>query len=152
MKKWFLIILVILVSSCGLLKDVTRDRKKEQSTTKTRIFETKKERGEIIILPAPMIPNKTIRDTVIEYKTARGATVSKNYDSGGELTNTVVVCPDSEETKQTDIKSEYALKSLEVEKRLNIETINAIGKWLAIILIPIGFFFALAWWARKRIA
>lgn len=150
-KKWCLIISLILVSSCGLLKDVTRNRKKESAKTTTRIFETKKEQGEIIILPAPMVPNKTIRDTVIEYKTARGATVSKNYDKQGELTNTVVICPDSEETKQTDIKSEYALRSLEVEKQMRLEVVNAIGKWSAIILIPIGFFFAVAWWARKKL-
>ena len=149
MKKWYLIISVILVSSCNVLKDVTRKREKESTKTTTRILETKKERGEVIILPAPRVPNTVIRDTIIKYRTAKGATVSKTYDNQGELTNTIVECPDSEETKQTDIKSEYALKSLQVEKKVQLEIVREIGKWLAIILIPGQLFFALAWWARK---
>lgn len=150
MKKQVLLLFVILLSGCGMFKDVA----KQQSSEKVKITEFtaqwKRQQGEIIILPYPRTPNKIYRDTIIEYVTDKGSKVSTSYDDKGEIDNQVVICPDSEETKQTDLKASYSLQEKEVERKMNIDTVNAVGKWLAIILIPGQLFFAAAWWLRGK--
>lgn len=152
MKKWYLIIFLILVSvlGCNPLKDVSKQNLKEKLSYLDTSTEIIKRQGEVIILPSPRTPNKVFRDTIVEYRTKKGATVSTRYNDKGEIDNQIVICPDSEETKQTNIKAEYQYKQRLVEKELNIEAINAIGKWTAITFIPIGFFFAVAFYFKSR--
>lgn len=133
-----------------MFKDVTKSKSTENVKIVESISEWKRQKGETIILPYPKTPNKIYRDTVIQYVTAKGSTVSTSYDDKGIIDNQVVTCPDSEETKQTETKASYALRQSEMERKMNIETVNAIGKWLAIILIPGQLFFAAAWWLRSK--
>jgi hypothetical protein len=143
-----LMALILFMSSCGILKD----RKVNKSTERIRFVDnsliTTRTPGDVIILPAPRVPNP--RDTIIVVKGDKGATVTSSYGPKGELQGQVFNCPDSEETKQLDIKGEYDIKTKQIEKKANIEMIREVGKWASIILIPGQLFFALAWWLRSK--
>lgn len=151
-SKWYLtlFLIAVLVTGCDPLKDVSRQSLKEQFKVNQSTTEWKRQQGEVIILPAPRTPNKVFRDTIIKIVTKKGATIATAYDTQGEINSQIVICPDSEETKQTDTKARYSLQEKQVEKQMNIDAINAAGKWAAVILIPGQLFFALAWYFKSR--
>lgn len=150
MKKWYLITFAILMSGCGLLKDVSKNRSNETAKIVESTSQWKRMPGEVIILPAPLTPNERQKDTTITTLGKKGATVTTSYDKEGFVSGQIINCPDSEETKQTNSTLEYSLREKQVEKTANIELANTIGKWLAITLIPGQFFFAVAYWLRGK--
>jgi len=151
MKKWILIIFAILLSGCGLLKNVSKNRVNE----KIKILETKtewiKRPGDIIFLPAPRTPNERPKDTVIVYRGEKGAAAITSFDKDGFLSGQVINCPDSEETKQTDIKADYSLREKQVDKTANIELANVIGKWAFYCFCVLSFFGCIAVLVRALI-
>ncbi len=151
MKKWYLIIFAILLSSCGLLKDVSKNKVNE----KIKILETTREwtrrPGDVIFVPAPRTPSERFKDTIIVYKGQKGATATTSFDRDGFVSGQVINCPDSEETKQTDIKAEYSLKEKQVDKTANIEFANVIGKWTFYSFCVISFFGCIAILGRALI-
>lgn len=144
-----LILILLLFSSCSLLKDRTVDKVNEKVKFSDRSTITEKEPGDVIIMPAPLTPKDRPRNTTITTKGANGTTVTTNYDKEGFVAGQVVVAPPKEKIEQRDIEGEIRLKTKQVESKANIDLANVIGKWTATTLIPIGFFFAVAFYLKR---
>ena len=152
MKPCNLIIFLILglVTSCGLLKDKNTERKKENLSfmDKTIIQEKSPGANTTVFLPYPLPNPKRPRNETKKYTGENNSSISVDFDSLGVVRGINSNCPEIDKLEQRNVELEYNLKSREVESKANIELANTIGKWIATTLIPIGFFFALAWWLR----
>lgn len=149
MKKLLIIWMLIVSSSCSLLKDRTVDKNNERYKFIDRSVITERTPGDVIVMPAPRTPKDRPRDTTITTRGEKGATVTTSYDREGRLDGQTIICPETEKTKQMNVEGEYKLKTKQVESKANIELADTVGKWSAITFIPIGFFFALAFYLRK---
>lgn len=154
MKQWYLIILVILVSvsSCGILKDKNTERKKEsfKFSDKTTIQEKAPGANTTVFLPYPLPNPKRPKNETKKYTGENNSSISVDFDSLGVVRGINSNCPEVNKLEQRNVELEAKIKSREVETKANIELADTIGKWIAITLIPIGFFFALAWWLRGK--
>lgn len=152
--------MVIMLSSCSLLKDRTVE--------KTRIREIEKSSrlapGAQLSyfpptysypLPNPQKPNLgpfkksksnqfIKKDTLI--KGDNGSEMWVFFNKDGSYKGSICNCPAIEEESESDKR----IKEKQAESKLNTETINTVGKWVAIILIPGQFFFALAFCLRRK--
>ncbi len=135
--------MLLLLSACGLSRR-TVDKQHIDYSFSDQSVVTSKTPGDIIILPAPKTPNERPRDTVITTHGKYGATAVTSYDHDGYVSGQVINCPAEEETKRLNIKEESQIKIKEIERQASIEVVNAVGKWCAVICIPIGFFFSVA--------
>lgn len=148
-----LIIILIVSSSFFSCSISSRAVKKDRGGFKIQdnsVVETKKP-GDIIVFNAPKIPKNRPKDTTITYHGKKGAKAITNYDEEGFVSSQIINCPEEEETKRLNITSELEYRIKESERKANIELVNAIGKWLSVIMIPIGFFFAAAFVIRGYI-
>lgn len=146
MNKLTTLLILLFISSCNPLYDVTKKKSAEKIKIVESTSQWKRQQGETIILPYPKSPNKIFRDTVVQYITKKGAKVATSYDDKGNIDNQVIICPDSEETKQTDLKASYSLKQTEIERQMNIELALVIRNGF----VAVGFFFALAYYLKKN--
>lgn len=151
MKKILIGLLFLLLSSCGLLKDVKKNRTKE----KVRIVESstisEKAPGDnvTVYLPYPIESPERPKREIKTYKGEKGAKVKVQFDSIGNVNRIDADCPEIDKVEQHNLDLDYGLRRKEVERKANVEIVNAIGKWSATTLIPIGFFFALAFYLKR---
>lgn len=151
MRKCILYFLVLtFLFSCSTLKDRTVDKEKEKIKFVDQSVIESKIPGDVIVLPAPKIPEQRPKDTVIVYRGKKGATATTSYDQQGFLAGQLINCPEEHETKRIDVKGRYQLNTKKVESKMNIELANVVGKWMFRTLVPIGFFFAVAFFLRKK--
>ncbi|SDT16265.1 hypothetical protein SAMN05192545_2912 [Maribacter dokdonensis] len=144
-----LLLFAIFVSSCKPFHNVTKTNLEEEFKVKESAYERITNPGDrIVILPAPLNPIN--RDTIIIYKGKNGATATTSYDSDGRVSAQIIDCPETTEERLAKLDAQYKLELSIKEKELDLEIANTIGKWLAIILIPIGFFFAVAYGLRSK--
>jgi hypothetical protein len=149
-KKWSLIILVILVSSCGLLKDKKKEKTKEIIKLIDRSVMTETAPGDRVNvwLPYPLPNPKRPKNETRTYKGNSGATVDVGFDSTGVVNNIIADCPEVNKATQKNIELDYSLRERKQESSMNVELAKIVGNRLVLV----GLFFAVAWWARKRIA
>ena len=144
---------IFLFTGCLSLKDKTVDKKKE----KVRLIESRtiseKAPGDnvTVYLPYPLESPDRPKAQIKTYKGEKGAEVKVEFDSTGNVNRIDADCPEIDKVEQHNLELEYELRTRKMEKQLNIEAIREVGKWTAITLIPIGFFFAVAFYLRKKI-
>lgn len=151
MKLGFWFVLLLLFNSCGLLKDVSKDKSNEKIKIIENTNEWKRQQGDVVFLPQPKTINKVFKDTIINYVTDKGSKVSTSYDKEGNIDNQIVICPDSEETKQINLSADYSLREKKVEKQMNNEIANTIGKWIFYSICSLGFFICISVLGRTLI-
>ena len=135
--------------SCKPFHNTSKTNLEEEFKVKESAYERITNPGDrIVILPAPLNPIN--RDTVIIYTGKNGATATTSYDSEGRVSAQIIDCPETTEERLAKMEAQYKYEMTVKEKELDLEIVNAIGKWLAVILIPIGLFFAVAWWLRGQ--
>lgn len=146
MKKWILIIFVILLSGCGMLRNKSKSRLKEKVrlVDMSKVLEKSPREKTTIILPYPRKSPDRPRNEIKTFKGTLGSTVGVQFDNEGTVSRIDADCPEIDKFTQRNLELDYKITMLEKEKKFDIEIINVVGKWLAIILIPIGFFFAVA--------
>lgn len=148
-NKIITILILILFSSCSAWKErsVSLDKQKLSFVDRSIIETTKPGDRVYITIPAnnPERP-KGVTET---YQGSKGAVAEVDFDNDGVVTGFRVDCPEEHILEQRNIELENQIKIKEIENKTNIEAINAIGKWTAITLIPIGLFFALAFYFKN---
>lgn len=143
--------LILFLTSCGLLKDRKVDKTKEKIRLVDRSVITEKSPGDevTVFLPYPLPNPDRPKGEVRTYPGTNGATVGVEFDTLGVVRRIDADCPEVDKVEQRNLELDYGLKTKEVESKANIELANTIGKWTAITLIPIGFFFAVAFYFKN---
>ncbi len=115
----------------------------------TNISEKSPRDNVTILLPTPLPNPDRPKGEIVTYDGKRGAKVEVQYDTTGTVSRIDADCPEIDKVTQHNLDLEYDLKTKQVESKANIELANTIGKWAAITLIPIGAFFALAFYFKE---
>lgn len=149
--KPLIIIFAILGSSCSVLKDKKVDRSKERIKLVESSTVTEKAPGDnvTVYIPYPLPSPDRPKAQVKRYEGKKGATVDVEFDSIGVVRRIDADCPEVDKVAQHNRELEYRIKERQVESKANIDAINAIGKWTSFTIIPIGLFFAFAFWLKK---
>lgn len=161
MKKLIIIIAVFVFSSCSLLKDRTVDKVKIREIEKTERLAP----GAQIAYFPPILnypknvprrpylkkgPNTLTKPTVNKDTLIKGDNGSEMwvfFNPDGSYKGSLCNCPQVKELTESDKR----IREKQVESKANIELVNTLGKWAAIILIPGQLFFAAAWLFRKKL-
>lgn len=151
---------MFLLSGCSLLKDRTVDKVKIREIEKS----TRLSPGAQIAYFPPSLsyPQKEPRRPYLKksQKTLKRTPVNKDtlikgengsemwvfFNPDGSYKGSICNCPQIKELTESD----KHIREKQVESKANIELVDSVGKWAAIIIIPGQFFFALAWWLRKK--
>lgn len=148
-RRIFILFLPLFMTGCGLLKNRTVDKTNESVKLIDRTVVETTSPGDKVYITIPALEPERPKSETKTYQGSNGAVTDVDFDDTGTVTGIRTDCPEVTEKEMRDIELDYGLKTKEVESKANIELANTIGKWTAITLIPIGFFFALAYYLKK---
>ena len=133
-KKILIVSALFLLCGCAITKrKVNKKRTKEIENVFS--IESKKSKGEVIVLIAPKNPAKRFVDTIVNYKGERGSHVTTIYDKKGYIEAQVINCPDVVEEKKILKRTEKETKEKDTKREIDKKAIIII-----IVLILIGIY------------
>ena len=142
MKRYWPIILIVLLTGCLSTRKVSRTEDKFkgfETSTIDRIAP-----GDKIFIEFPKTPNERPKSTTKTYTGDNGATSKKTFDEQGYITHDEINCPEITEREKRQREWEHEQSIKESERASNIELANTIGNkmiWIAAI-------FALVWFLK----